>query len=217
MFDKKRYLTTKTNYDLYRDKLSYDSIEYHFFDKEARITSKVINGETHDDDVHFNKMTNLILSQYTNDNIFENKTINSFVDVPFFVQHGDCKNSNIIWKSNHPIIIDLEAIGPYPILYDYFYYVFMTKKDKSLEYLKSMSPIINKKFAQAGIGCPLDYYLSCYLSYLTKYLSKEYSENVVNFYLGWITYSDYSFFPLLKQNISDVIQKAKSLGYDLDL
>lgn len=215
VFNKKRYEITKANYYLFHEKLNYNFVEYYFCDHDKRIITNVIDGVVYNDDAHFQKFLNVIMDQYVLNNVVERKQIDDFTNVPFFVQHGDCKNNNILWKLEEPILIDLEAVDSYPIFYDLFYYVFSTKKTDAPVFLKKIRPVLEKFLVDRGFGGSLDYYLSCYLCYLTKYLSRKYSQSVFGFYFGWINYSDYSEFPILSQKIKFVLNEAKRIGFNV--
>ena len=218
LYDKQRFVETKLLYQKYIDRIMYDTAKYQFFDSKLLISSPVIEGVQFFDDTHFELFTKEIVKQYTKHNICSTKVVDDIGVVPFFVQHGDCKDGNIIWQEDNPILIDLEAIGEYPIFYDLFYYLFITYKEKSIEKFGTIRELIKKTIDTLKIQTPvdpLDYFLSCYLLYLSKYISRNYSNSVIRFYLGWISYSDFSFLPFFKSKLEIVKKEISRIGYHM--
>lgn len=216
LYNKRRFKDTKNSYQKYIDKIFFNVAKYEFLESKLIISSPIIKGIQYFDDYHFELFAKEIVNQYTNSNIYSTISINEINNVPLFVQHGDCKNSNIIWQNDNPILIDLEAMGPYPIFYDLFYYLFITYKEKSIGKFEMMRKLINITIDKLNIETPidpLDFFLSCYLIYLSKYISKKYSNYVIKFYLSWICYSDYSFLPFLKSKIEDAKKEISRIGY----
>lgn len=210
VYSRKRFCETMEKYNSYVSFITYDVASYSFDVSKKMIATTMINGERHNDDSHFNAFINKICEQYLPSKIYQKKDINNFKNIPFFIQHGDCKNSNIIWQGNKPILIDLEAIDSYPIFYDLFYYIFITKKENTTEVLDDIRTSIINVLYKIKSNCdfdPLDYYLSCYFAFLCNYISKKCSSFVAKFYLGWINYITRSDYPLLNKEIN----KAKKL------
>ena len=197
---KKRFELLKNTYTSYIKLLPYDHINIFFKDENKLAISNTVNGVKYKNHEKFDEVFNLLLNSYKEIDVFFKELVisnGSKVAVPFCVQHGDFKDSNIIWDNNNCFLIDLEAIGPYPLLFDLFFYVFISKTRNSNILL--FSPLFYKKIKkiikqkQSDISFEqdyqyIDYSLSIYLSYLLEGYQKEHTYEYFDYYFHWVFY-----------------------------
>lgn len=142
---KDRYELYKANYTRYIDRLVYPCISLKFVDNKMLVIAPIVKGLLIKDCSRFGIFLDKLF-EFASKSQYEYKdAVESDIKLPWYVQHGDCKNANIIWNkdNNEFTMIDLEAIDIYPPLYDVFYYLFITKKEESISILNSNE--FNKK------------------------------------------------------------------------
>ncbi len=217
LYNKNQYCRTEELYKKYSSYIFFKHPIYAFDKTNFEISVPIVDGCIYDDDKHSDMFLHLLMQQYNNERISEIRTIDSFENVPFYIQHGDCKNANIIWKNDVPTLIDLESVNSYPIFYDFFYYLLMTKGKNFPLSLNNYSHDVDVICSRLKIGNPkinnIDYFLSCYLTYLSSYASKKYPEKVIDFYFRWITYSGLEKYPILKAKIRELSAKLAKEGF----
>ena len=215
---KDRYDTYKNNYNLYKDKLVYPSIKLEFCDKRMLVIAPMVNGSLIKDQSHFEIFMNKLFefaskSQYEMKDDAASKTT---IKLPWYVQHGDCKDANIIWddKSDSFTMIDLEAIDLYPPLYDVFYYLFITKKNESISVLNS------DKFKKQILGfytpfldsVPkniVDITLANYAFYTAFKVTRGIELYEYEFYLFWRKYDSFDKYPITQRVLKEYENKLK--------
>ena len=142
--------------------------------------------------------------------------VESEIKLPWYVQHGDCKNANIIWNEDNKnfTMIDLEAIDIYPPLYDVFYYLFIAKKEESISILNSDE--FNKKvrgfYSRLTKDVPdniLDITLANYAYYTSSKVSKGVELYEYDFYLFWRHFDSFDKYPLTQKVLKEYENKLK--------
>ena len=216
--NKTRYEEYKKHYELYKARLMYPSIDLKFVDEKKLVIAPIVNGQLIKDESRFEIFLKNIFD-LAKSSKFEMKSsmcTNSKIELPWYVQHGDCKNANIIWskEGNKFTMIDLEAIDLYPPLYDAFYYLFITKKEASVSILKSKSfeGQIKSFYSNLFDVVPdniLDITLANYASYTSSKLVKGSDLYEFEFYLYWRKYDSFKEFPLTQKVLKEYEQKLK--------
>lgn len=138
------------------------------------LLTKVSGDEISGVESQYNFLKFLILKQSRSESI-------KYIDGQYFsVQHGDCTSRNARVENEDYIFFDLDDIGYYPVLYDFFYclisYNFFLKKDLNLYLLEFETDIVN--FAnklKLNNGYPIDYFLSKFVAYLYKKSFKNFN------------------------------------------
>ena len=214
---KERYDFFKSNYKKYRAELVYPAFELDFFDDGNVVTAPIIKGNVYKDLSHFDSFL-VSLFQLAGEAKTFDKT--STIDgneytLPWYVQHGDCKNGNIIWDNDNSFtMIDLEAINLYPPLYDVFYYLFISKKEDSVAILKSEEFLEKVKafYSKLLNNVPdniLDITLANYAYYTSSKLEKNSELYEFEFYLYWRSYDSFNDFPITKKVLKEYGDKLK--------
>lgn len=215
--DKERYDLFKTNYLRYKEKLLYPAIELEFYDQDKIVITSIVDGTIYKDLSHFDTFLNILFDYSNKADAIEVKTsiFGCEYVLPWYVQHGDCKNGNIIWKNNNSfMMIDLEAIDLYPPLYDVFYYLFITKKEDSISILKSkeFNDKVKTFYLKRTKDVPsniLDITLANY-AYFTSSKLKQGSELYeFEFYLYWRLYDSFDDFPITKRVLMEYEDKLR--------
>lgn len=208
---KERYELYKNNYLKYIDNLPYKTITLTFDDDKNLVVAPYIRGMIYKDLSHFDIFLNALFDAAKKSayELITTKILNQEFILPWYVQHGDCKNANIIWDENDKFtLIDLEAIDFYPALYDVFYYLFISKKEQSIGILKSAS--FSKEmydFFKAKLKMVpdnfLDLALASYAYYTASRLRADSELYEFEFYLFWRKYDSFDDFPLTKNVLQD--------------
>ena len=181
------------------------------------ITCPTVKGELILDESHFDYFVNTLFDYAlcANVKIIEQNILDEKITLPWYVQHGDCKNRNILWlgRNNEFELIDLEAIDLYPPLYDVFYYLFITKKERSIEVLKSkrFNDLATKFFMKHNLNTNIDACLACYAYYTSSKLNKNSVYYEFDFYLFWRKFDSFDWLPLTKKVLDAFDKKMHEL------
>jgi len=83
----------------------------------------------------------------------------TFKNIRFHIQHGDMKNTNILWQDDfHYCMVDFDGIDIFPTFYDFFYYI-LSGGFGLEEYLSNyFDQEILKYMTKQGINEPLEKY-----------------------------------------------------------
>ena len=208
---KERFNLYKENYLKYKENLPYKSISLTFYNERQLVVAPLINGKIYKDLSHFDIFLNALFEAASKNKheLVKKRVFDQDVLIPWYVQHGDCKNANIIWDENDGFtLIDLEAINLYPALYDVFYYLFITKKEESISVLKSdvFLKAVCAFFKQKMSNVPdniLDLALASYADYTASKLEPDSELYEFEFYLFWRHYDSFDAFPLTKKVLDD--------------
>lgn len=193
---RKRYLLFKKRYSCFGNTLLYHHINLEFFDKKKLVVGDTAIGIKYKSHEMFDEVVNIIvgIAQESNSVVRNIKISNKEYSVPFYVQHGDFKDSNIIWDGNNYKLIDLEEIGVYPILFDLFFYTFISKpfsfldiifSNRFVELVKNVWKKLDESISFREKYIFVDYTVSIYLSYLLQMYKKEHTKEFFNYYLFW--------------------------------
>lgn len=190
---KKRYFQSKTNILKYCSSSLYPILKLDFDDCNLRIIGNTVLGKKYKRNEKFNTIVSNLFDIYKRseykltDFDFGN---NKFV-IPYCIQHGDLKDSNIIWLDDSKFcLIDLEAFGLKPIFFDLFFFIFISKKEKAdltlfskpfYESFKNVLEHINIKFKSKNEM--IDSALFYYLIFLLNDYKEEHTKNYYNYYL----------------------------------
>lgn len=215
---KDRYDLYKRNYDLYKNQLTYPAISLDFFDDRLLVVAPMVKGLLIKDCSRFDIFLDALFD-FASKSQFEMR--NSLIDsssfkLPWYAQHGDCKNANIIWdeKGDGFTMIDLEAIDMYPPLYDVFYYLFITKKDESISVLNSDSfkkRVVNfySKVMDSVPNNIVDITLANYAYFTASKLTKGAELYEFEFYLFWRKYDSFDKYSITQKVLRDYENKLK--------
>lgn len=217
--NKDRYDIYKSNYSMFRSRLLYPSFHLEFVDDRLLVTGPIVEGTIYKDLSHFDAFLDELFD-YSKKSDFEYRLFacnDKTIKMPWYVQHGDCKNANIVWNENEFTLIDLEAIDLYPPLYDVFYYLFITKKEESIKVLESQNFQNSVKcfFEKSIKDVPeniLDISLACYANYTASKLTKGADLYEFEFYLFWRKYDSFEKFPITKKVLDEYQQKITVFG-----
>lgn len=217
--NKNRYDVYKSNYLSYRARLLYPSFNLEFVDDRLLVIGPIVEGTIYKDLSHFDAFLDSLF-EYADKNDFDFKIFNyddKNINLPWYVQHGDCKNANIVWSGNKFTLIDLEAIDLYPPLYDVFYYLFITKKEDSIKVLESQKfqNSVKHFFKMSIKDVPdniLDISLACYANYTVSQLKKGMDLYESEFYLFWRKYDSFKKYPLTKRMLDEYQRKIIEYG-----
>ena len=213
-----RYDEYKKHYGLYINSLMYPSARLEFVDERKLVIAPIINGQIIKDDFHFELFLKNIFDLAESSYYVMKPSLcaDIHIELPWYVQHGDCKDANIIWSKDNKsfTMIDLEAIDLYPPLYDAFYYLFITKKEVSISMLKSrafkeMVKSFYSKILEIVPDNILDITLANYAYYTSSKLVKSSDLYEFEFYLYWRKYDSFDGLPLTKKVLNDYEQKLK--------
>ncbi len=217
IYEKDRYDLLKSNYEKYRNQLVYPAFDLEFRDENLAISAPIIEGTIYKDLSRFDAYLSKLF-EYANksERVYKDTTLfGSTYSLPWYVQHGDCKNGNIVWKDDSSFtMIDLEALDLYPPLYDVFYYLFITKKEESISILNSKEFInkIKRFYSNKLENVPeniLDISLAVYANYTSAKLEKNSDLYEFEFYLYWRKYDSFDNFPLTKRVLTEYANKLK--------
>lgn len=211
-----RFKQTKEHLDAYLNKLSYQKPLISFDEEKSMVILERVYGNHQTSEEYFALFCDYLLDklrvQITN-KIGDDR--DAVLDKGFYVvQHGDCKNSNIIWNDYAPTMIDMEAIDLYPLFYDYFYYVFITKKESAISFLEGQENREKMLAVVTGFKVPrvpdlLDYYLSAYIDYWSGRIDVTFKKWQIDFYLWWVDKIELEKFPLCKESTMLLKDKIK--------
>lgn len=213
---KDRYELYKTNYTRYIDRLVYPSISLKFVDEKMLVIAPIAKGLLIKDSSRFGIFMDKLF-EFASKSQYEYKdAVIGDIKLPWYVQHGDCKNANIIWNKDNDefTMIDLEAIDIYPPLYDAFYYLFITKKEESISILNNDE--FNKKvrgfYSRLMKDVPnniLDITLANYAYYTSSKVSKGVELYEYEFYLFWRHFDSFNKYPLTQKVLKEYENKLK--------
>lgn len=214
--DNDRYALYKKNYVLYKDRFLYPSISLEFIDDKMLVVASIVKGLLAKDCSHFAIFLDSLFSFASKSRYEYKDAIYTDLKLPWYVQHGDCKNANIIWNKDNDefTMIDLEAIDIYPPLYDVLYYLFITKKEESINILNSNE--FNKKvrgfYSRLMKDVPnniLDITLANYAYYTSSKVSKGVELYEYEFYLFWRHFDSFNKYPLTQKVLKEYENKLK--------
>lgn len=213
---KDRYELYKANYNHYINRLVYPSISLKFVDDKMLVIAPIVKGLLIKDCSRFEIFLDKLFEFASKSQLEYKDAVGSEIKLPWYVQHGDCKNANIIWNKDNDefTMIDLEAIDIYPPLYDVFYYLFITKKDESISILNSNE--FNKKVRGFYSGLMkdvpnniLDITLANYAYYTSSKVSKGVELYEYEFYLFWRHFDSFDKYPLTQKVLREYESKLK--------
>ena len=208
--NKERYQKILQRISIYKSNLPYKTMTTEFVESKQLIVSDVIKGEKYNDEEHLW----MFVSQYLNAiqlNHLKKRSI-TFLDQKYlflyYPQHGDCQSRNIIWKENCPFLIDLDDVNHYPLFYDVFYYIIMSKREGAFDFFKQ------EKFAECvesfckksqlnKIPNFIDYYLFAYVLDRLKNTTKDTAYKMAGWHLQYFVKANLSSFPLLQTAINE--------------
>lgn len=213
---KDRYELYKTNYTRYIDRLVYPCINLEFVDDKMLVIAPIVKGLSIKDCSRFGIFLDKLF-EFASKSKYEYKdAVESEIKLPWYVQHGDCKNANIIWNKDDKefTMIDLEAIDVYPPLYDVFYYLFITKKEESISILNSVdfTKKVNRFYSRIIKDVPnniLDITLANYAYYTSSKVSKGVELYEYEFYLFWRHFDSFHKYPLTQKVLKEYERKLK--------
>lgn len=193
---RKRYELFKNNYSKYAQMLPYKHINLNFYDENKMVIGETAKGTKFRNNERFEETLNLLFDTNLSQEVdYKNLLVNDEnIEVPFFVQHGDFKNSNVIWNETDYCLIDLEEVNEYPAFYDLFFYVFLSKPQTFIETLFSDFFINRTKNFWLSKNKDLhfdrdyffvDYSLSIYLSFVLEKYKSEHTKEFFDYYLFW--------------------------------
>lgn len=214
--NKDRYELYKANYNHYIDRLVYPCINLEFVDDKMLVIAPIVKGSLIKDYSRFEIFLDKLF-EFASKSQYEYKdAVESEIKLPWYVQHGDCKNANIIWNedNNEFTMIDLEAIDIYPPLYDAFYYLFITKKEESISILNSdeFSKKVKSFYSKVMKNVPnniLDITLANYAYYTSSKVSKSVELYEYEFYLFWRHFDSFNKYPLTQKVLKEYETKLK--------
>ena len=218
---KKRYFESKHRYELFADLLTYPLMKLTFDDNNFLIIGETVTG------IKFkrNEMFNLVLD-FMFDYFAKAKRINKQIRIesqninaPFYIQHGDIKDSNIIWNhSGGFCLIDLEAINEKPIFFDLFFYVLISKKRNA--YITFRNHLFRERIkeiaANAGFkNATIDTIVLIYLSCLMDGYRNEHTKSYYDYYLKDLCFLVFNEPELVKcQNYLNDLKDARILKWN---
>ena len=160
-----QYLLARNNYRQFSDLFVYPVINNLVFnDRWETVRMERVIGKQFEDRMH--------------DDIVINKLFEYALDSPYrvekngettYLQHGDAKRGNIIWKDSQEFVfIDLDGISYLPVLFDILHYCAMAKMTYNdiLNILESNITLIKELFEK----CKLEYNNN-YLDYIFYHYS----------------------------------------------
>lgn len=214
--NKDRYESYKANYNRYIDRFVYPCINLEFVDDKMLVVAPIVKGLLIKDYSRFEIFLDKLFD-FAGKSRYEYKdAVESDIKLPWYVQHGDCKNANIIWNEDNIdfTMIDLEAIDIYPPLYDVFYFLFITKKEESISILKSdefgkkVKGFYSKVMKDVSNNI-LDITLANYAYYTSSKVSKGVELYEYEFYLFWRHFDSFDSYPLTQKVLKEYENKLK--------
>ena len=188
--NKKRYFDIKNRFSNFIYLLKYPSMELSFDDSNLLVVGKTIIGTKYKRNEKFNLVLDYLFSFYDkSEYVSKQITIgNISLSVPFCVQHGDLKDSNIVWDGPQNFcLIDLEAINEKPIFFDMFFYILISKKQKAHVIFenKMFMDKLRKVAVDKGVDNDnsIDDLLLIYLNCLINGYIYEHTISYYNYYL----------------------------------
>lgn len=187
--NKKRYIDAKDNYLHLNKFIKYPTMQLSFDDNNLVVIGETIKGHKYKRNEKFNAVLDYLFDFYDISSYLI-KGSNIFgcdIKTPVCVQHGDLKDSNIIWTSDDSFqLIDLEAISYKPIFFDLFFYILISKKEAAITVFE------NENFARKVLSLAdskglrdydLDKLFLIYLAYLVEGFNSERTQSYYNYYL----------------------------------
>ena len=138
---------------------------FHFDDNNSTYKQKKIDGIHLNDKKHFEIMIKTILeSAVVSPSNYLDKT---------YLQHGDFKPQNILWIGNDYILIDIDDLSFYPILFDFFHFCAISQIDalETIALLEANSDLVNlilNKFDMSYSIKSIDYIACKYIEYFRR-------------------------------------------------
>lgn len=184
----------------------YNKPNVYTFDLKQKISViSEIDGQECDDSFH-----KKLLFKYLFEQIEKEKKYKSDDFGIAFLQHGDVSPRNVLWKNNKPYFIDLDSIGPKPLLSDIIHYCISIKMS-----LNKISDLLihNKKYyinlfrSFNSYNSDNDMLDVIYFNYLLYRIEIIFNEENINYYRLLFNNSLYKYkktFHLIANNLKNV-------------